>query len=79
MHRDLPEARGCAFVLWSSLPGDFDPNVPVEELHRRMDKIHGGDIIVLHDHSHAIERTLSCISFIGELLQRKRLRSVTLS
>lgn len=79
MHRDLPAQLGCSLVLWTALPGDFDPTVKKDELQRRIGSIRGGDIIVLHDQPHAADRTTACIEFIAELLRRKSLRTVTLS
>ncbi|MFA6234714.1 MAG: polysaccharide deacetylase family protein, partial [Bacteroidota bacterium] len=78
-HRDLPAAHGCALVLWNALPGDFDQQVTVDELRRRIEIIREGDIVVLHDHAHALDRTTACISFIGDLLRRTGIRAVSLS
>ncbi|MFZ1729920.1 MAG: polysaccharide deacetylase family protein [Bacteroidota bacterium] len=79
VHRDLPASQGCSFVLWTSLPGDFDLKVSLDELRRRISKIHGGDIVVLHDHAHAVDRTTACVTFFSDMLRRKELRSLTLS
>ncbi|MBE0644206.1 MAG: polysaccharide deacetylase family protein [Bacteroidetes bacterium] len=77
-HRDLPALHGCRLVLWSAMPGDFDPRVDVDELRRRVEHVRGGDIIVLHDHPQSWERTAVCISALGSMLRRNGLRTVTL-
>ncbi len=78
VHRDLPMVHGCRLVLWSAIPGDFDPEIGLEELRRRIDCVRGGDIVVLHDHSHATHRTTACIATLGDLMRRRGLRPVTL-
>lgn len=77
-HRHLVAECGCRLVLWSSLPGDFDPSVSLEELRRRLDRLRAGDIVVLHDTEATADRTLSSIHHLGGLLRDRGLRAVTL-
>jgi peptidoglycan/xylan/chitin deacetylase (PgdA/CDA1 family) len=78
LHRDIPRALGCRLVLWSMLPGDFDKTVSSDELRGRLDAVHGGDIVVLHDRVEDAERTYVCIHHLGILLRRRGLRAQTL-
>jgi peptidoglycan/xylan/chitin deacetylase (PgdA/CDA1 family) len=40
---------GYQIVMWSLMPGDWDDEVTLDELKRRLDKRQPDDIIVLHD------------------------------
>ncbi|MBR9975120.1 MAG: polysaccharide deacetylase family protein [Bacteroidetes bacterium] len=77
-HRHIVTECGCRLVLWSSLPGDFDPSVSVAELRQRLDRLRAGDIVVLHDRETTADRTLSCIHHLGSLLRDRGLRTATL-
>lgn len=78
LHRDIPRALGLRLVLWSVLPGDFDPAVTSAELRSRLDSVHGGDIVVLHDRVEDTDRTIACIHHLGTLLRRRGLRALRL-
>ncbi len=78
VHRDIPAASGCAFVLWSVLPGDYDPLLSLDELLSRMDDVKGGDIVVLHDNCESADRTSACLARLGGELRRNGLRAITL-
>lgn len=48
-----PEIKCCMFNF---MPGDFDDKVNAELLHKRMQKVKGGDIVVLHDRPSCLEK-----------------------
>ncbi|MDX9757852.1 MAG: polysaccharide deacetylase family protein [Bacteroidota bacterium] len=62
MHRDIPVRHGCALVLWSVTPADYDVTLSADELRRRMADVGPRDIVVLHDTPGCVERTLDCIA-----------------
>ena len=64
-HRDIPARHGCALVLWSAMPADYDTGVPISELLRRIEDIRPRDIVVLHDQPAFVDRTCLCLGRLG--------------
>lgn len=78
LHRGLPAALGCTLVLWSMMPGDFDPRLSLPLLLARMNHVKGGDIIVLHDRADTAGRALACLERLGDTVHGTGFRTITL-
>lgn len=78
LHRGLPAALGCTLVLWSMMPGDFNPRLSLPLLLARMSHVKGGDIIVLHDRADTAGRASACLGRLGDALHGTGLRTITL-
>lgn len=71
----LPDTR---LVMYSLMPGDFDAFIPEKLLSNRMDRVRGGDIVVLHDRPDCLHRYAPFLEEWLLSVQKKGLRFVTL-
>lgn len=47
----------CRIIMWSMMPGDFDHNASSDVIKRRLSDKKDQDIIVLHDHPKALDKS----------------------
>lgn len=78
-HRDIPSHLGCALVLWSVLPEDYDRSLPMDTLLRRMADVGRRDILVLHDKPGCVDRTIRCLRQLAEARATSNLQYRTIT
>ena len=69
---------GCRVVLWSLMPGDWYPAEPAAGVRRRLERLRGGDIIVLHERPGPQHRLMDILSYLAEHCDRRGLSFHTL-
>jgi peptidoglycan/xylan/chitin deacetylase (PgdA/CDA1 family) len=60
-----------SIVMWSWLSYDFDPNVPIEKILKKVKHIRSGDILVFHDNDKSFERMKELLPQVVQLLKEK--------
>jgi peptidoglycan-N-acetylglucosamine deacetylase len=78
----LVEHRGASVVMWSRLARDWKPQ-PAERVTRRLHRVRGGDIVLLHDGDHRVHAgdRLHTVAALASWIPRwkdRGLRMVTL-
>ena len=71
-------ASGYRVALWSLMPGDWYPAEASAGVRRRLDRMRGGDIIVLHERPGPQHRLMDLLSFLAEHCERRGLSFHTL-
>ncbi|MCO5233900.1 MAG: polysaccharide deacetylase family protein [Chitinophagales bacterium] len=75
IHSSYPEMKCCQFNF---MPGDFDEDISIEILEKRLFSVKGGDIIVLHDRPDCFAKYVNVLEYWVKNMKDRGLEFVVL-